>query len=73
MTPTDVPQHVVPLWRLNVLRAAYLLMIIGLAIAYLPNLFAHPPQSTGVIPSFLAGMWVMAWLGLRYPLHSCRC
>jgi len=59
----------VPLWRLHLLRAAYLLMIVGLAIAYLPNLFVHPPQATGVVPSLLAGFWVMAWFGLRYPLR----
>ena len=69
MTDQSDALPAVPLWRLNVLRAAYLLMIVGLAVAYLPNLFVHPPAASGVIPSFLAGMWVMAWLGLRYPLR----
>lgn len=64
---TEAPA--VPLWRLYVLRATYLLMIVGLGIVHLPNLFVHPPQATGVVPSLLAGMWLLAWLGLRYPLQ----
>ena len=64
--PMEKPE--VPQWRLHLLRAAYLLMIVGLAVAYLPTLFVHPPQAAGIIPSMLGGMWVMAWFGLRYPL-----
>ena len=59
----------VPLWRLHLLRATYLLMIVGLALTYLPALFVHPPQASGIVPSLLAGIWLLAWFGLRYPLQ----
>ena len=59
----------VSLARLYVLRAMYLLLVIGGAIVFLPQLIGHEPTARGVIPSMLAGVWVLACFGLRYPLQ----
>jgi hypothetical protein len=58
----------VSLARLYVLRAMYLVLVIGGGIEFLPQLIGHEPTARGVIPSMLAGMWVLACFGLRYPL-----
>ena len=59
----------VSLTRLYVLRAMYLLLVIGGAIVFLPQLIGHEPTARGVIPSMLGGLWVLACFGLRYPLQ----
>lgn len=59
----------VPLWRLYVLRATYLLLIVGLGATIVPQLFDHEPTARGVIPGVLSGLWLLAFLGLRYPLQ----
>ena len=59
----------VSLARLYVLRAMYLVLVIGGGIVFLPQLIGHEPTARGVIPSMLAGMWVLACFGLRYPLQ----
>jgi hypothetical protein len=59
----------VSLVRLYVLRAMYLVLAIGGGIAFLPQLIGHEPTARGVIPSMLAGMWLLACFGLRYPLQ----
>lgn len=59
----------VSLVRLYVLRAMYLLLVIGGGIEFLPQLVGHDPTARGVIPSMLAGIWVVACFGLRYPLQ----
>jgi len=59
----------VSLARLYVLRAMYLVLVIGGGIAFLPQLFGHEPTARGVIPSMLAAMWLFACFGLRYPLQ----
>ena len=62
------PAHVeseVSLARLYALRAMYLLLV----IVFLPQLIGHEPTARGVIPSMLAGVWVLACFGLRYPLQ----
>ena len=59
----------VSLARLYVLRAMYLLLVIGGAIEFLPQLIGHEPTARGVIPSMLGGLWVLACFGLRYPLQ----
>ena len=46
----------VSLTRLYVLRAMYLLLVIGGAIVFLPQLIGHEPTARGVIPSMLGGM-----------------
>jgi hypothetical protein len=59
----------VSLARLYVMRALYLLLIIGGGIQFLPQLIGHEPTARGVIPSMLGAMWVLACFGLRYPLQ----
>jgi hypothetical protein len=59
----------VSLVRLYVLRAMYLLLVIGGGIVFLPQLVGHEPTARGVIPSMLGGLWVLACFGLRYPLQ----
>ena len=59
----------VSLTRLHVLRATYLLLVIGLGAMIVPALVAHPLTSRGVIPSLLGAVWLLAFLGLRYPLQ----
>jgi len=59
----------VSLARLYLLRAMYLVLVIGGGIAFLPQLFGHEPTARGVIPSMLAAMWLLACFGLRYPLQ----
>src|SRR3954462_9764041 len=59
----------VSLARLYVLRAMYLLLVIGGGIEFLPQLIGHEATARGVIPSMLAGMWVLACFGIRYPLQ----
>lgn len=60
--------HEVPLWRLYVLRAMYLLLVVGLGGMIVPEILSHEPASRGVIPSLLGALWALAFLGLRYPL-----
>src|SRR6195952_2575077 len=59
----------VSLVRLYVLRAMYVVLVIGGGIVFLPQLIGHDPTARGVIPSILAGMWVLACFGLRYPVQ----
>jgi hypothetical protein len=67
-TDARPPEDEVSLARLHVLRAMYLLLVIGLGGMILPELLSHEPASRGVIPSLLGAVWVLAFLGLRYPL-----
>ena len=71
VTPStaDPIESEVSLTRLYVLRAMYLLLVIGGAIVFLPQLVHHEPAARGVIPSMLAALWVLACFGLRYPLQ----
>jgi hypothetical protein len=55
--------------RLYVLRAAYLLLVVGLGAMIVPDILSHDPLSRGVIPSLLCALWALAFLGLRYPLE----
>ena len=59
----------VSLARLYVLRAAYLLLVVGLGATIVPSLIDHAPAARGVIPSLLGGLWLLAFVGLRYPLQ----
>ena len=71
VSPSAPPNvdHEVPLWRLNVLRATYLLLVVGLGATIVPQLFDHEPTARGVIPGVLSGLWALAFVGLRYPLQ----
>ena len=58
----------VSLARIYVLRATYLLLVIGLGGMIVPDVVSHPVVSRGVIPSLLGAVWVLAFVGLKYPL-----
>ena len=51
------------------LRATYLLLVVGLGATIVPALIDHAPIARGVIPSLLGGVWLLAFVGLRYPLQ----
>jgi hypothetical protein len=55
--------------RLYVLRATYLLLVVGLGATMVPPLIDHAPMARGVIPSLLGGVWLLAFIGLKYPLQ----
>ena len=59
----------VSLARIYVLRATYLLLVIGLSGMIVPDVVSHPVISRGVIPSLLGAVWVLAFVGLKYPLE----
>ena len=59
----------VSLFRLYVLRAMYAVLVIGLGGMIVPEIVSHPLISRGVIASLLGAVWLLAFLGLRYPLE----
>jgi hypothetical protein len=59
----------VSLARIYVLRATYLLLVIGLGGMIVPDVVSHPVIIRGVIPSLLGAVWVLAFVGLKYPLE----
>jgi hypothetical protein len=59
----------VSLVRLYVLRAVYLLLVVGLGAIIVPVILSHEPMARGVIPSLLGAVWLLAFIGLRYPLQ----
>jgi hypothetical protein len=61
--------HEVSLVRLYVLRATYLLLVIGLGGMIVPDVLSHPVITRGVIPSLLGAVWLLALVGLKYPLE----
>jgi hypothetical protein len=63
------PQAEVTLFRLYLLRATYLLLVVGVGAIILPPLLSHETVARGVIPSLLGAVWLLAFLGLRYPLQ----
>ena len=73
MTDTDValtadPPSEVPLWRLYLLRAVFLLFAV-LGFLVHPQWIIDPsPTNRGMILGFTGGLWVMSFFGLRYPL-----
>ena len=58
----------VSLFRLYVLRAMYGVLVVGLGAMIVPVILDHELTSRGVIPSLLGAVWLLAFLGLRYPL-----
>lgn len=61
-----------PLWRLNLLRAFYLLITVGLAVTWGPGLLVHTDswaQRQGVLGSLMIAVSVVCLMGLRYPLQ----
>lgn len=57
--------------RLNVMRFGYAFMGVGLVIVRWPRLIDAPslPLMEGVVTCLLAAMSLLAFLGLRYPMH----
>ena len=61
-----------PLWRLHLLRAFYLLITLGLANSFLPVMLQHTDlwaQRRGEMAAMLSGLAILCLWGLRYPLQ----
>jgi hypothetical protein len=59
----------VSLFRLYLLRAGYLLLIVGLGGLIVPQIVSHPITDRGVIAALLGAIWTLALVGLRHPLR----
>ena len=59
----------VSLLRLYILRAMYLVLVVGLGAMIVPEIVSHELTSRGVIPALLGAVWLLAFLGLKYPLE----
>ena len=62
----------VSLWRLYLLRAMYLIIVVGLGIEIWPGIIHHQTPwelMYGVVQCVLAAVSLLAILGLRYPLQ----
>jgi len=60
-----------PLYRLYLMRAGYLLMGVGIAVVKWPQVISHGnnwPLYEGVVACILTAMSLLAFLGLRYPV-----
>jgi hypothetical protein len=70
IVPATTTTREVALWRLYLLRAGYLLLVVGMGGRVWPALFHHHPWSLmqGVANCMLAAMTALAALGLRAPL-----
>jgi hypothetical protein len=68
-TPQANDADDVSLVRMYVLRATYLLIVVGLGAMIVPDVLSHPLASRGVIPSLLGAVWLLSCVGLRYPLQ----
>ena len=59
----------VSLARVYVLRATYLLLVVGLGTSIAPQLIDHAPSARGVISSLLTAVGLLALIGLKHPLQ----
>lgn len=59
----------VSLRRLYILRAAYLLLIVGLGAMIVPGIVSHSLSERGVIAALLGAVWLLAFVGLLHPLR----
>jgi hypothetical protein len=62
----------VSLFRLNVMRVYYLILVVGIGIIFWPDLLSHDAESGrrfGGAYSMLATASLLAVFGLRYPLQ----
>jgi hypothetical protein len=67
---TTPPVDALPVWRLNLLRAMYLLMAGGLGVVMWPQVLHHDTEWAlrfGHTGALLAGIGALSVLGLRYP------
>ena len=69
LLPNEPADGEVSLVRLYILRAMYLVLVIGLGAMIVPEIVSHQLTSRGVIPALLGAVWLLAFLGLRYPLE----
>jgi hypothetical protein len=67
--PRDAAQGEVSLFRLYVLRAMYVVLVVGLGAMIVPEILGHELTSRGVISSLLGAVWLLAFFGLKYPLE----
>ena len=67
--PREIAEGEVSLLRLYVLRVMYLVLVVGLGAMIVPELVSHELTSRGVIAALLGAVWLLAILGLRYPLE----
>jgi hypothetical protein len=61
-----------PLWRLHLLRAFYLLITVGLTSSFLPVMLQHTDlwaQRRGEMAAMLSALAIFCLWGLRYPLQ----
>ena len=60
-----------PLWRRNLMRVGYLVMVGGLAVTKWPQLADHATWGLkeGTVVCLLVAMSALALLGLRYPVR----
>jgi hypothetical protein len=68
----EVAMHEISAFRQNLLRATYLLMLVGLAIEIWPGVINPPPDlalARGVVRSLLMGVSLMAAIGIVYPVR----
>ena len=61
-------EHEVSLVRLYVIRVTCLATVIAIGLDDLPALIWPDPVGRGMITCILGGLWVMALIGIRYPL-----
>ncbi len=65
----DADSGDVSTFRLTLVRGAFLLAAIAGCVFVLPGVIRPDPAARGMFESMIAGLWVCAFLGLRYPLR----
>lgn len=68
----EAPDDAVPIWRLNALRAGYLLLAVGMGAQVWPAILLRADGwelMEGVVQCMLGAMSLLALLGLRRPLR----
>ena len=63
------PDREVPLWRLHLLRVMFLVFVVGGFLVHPQWMLDPSPTARGMTDGMLAGLWVMSFFGLRYPLQ----
>jgi hypothetical protein len=62
----------VSLFRLYLLRAMYLLVVVGLGVFVVPGIVRHAGHrelAQGIVDAMLLAFWLLCMIGLRYPLR----
>ena len=62
----------ISLFRLYVLRATYLFIVVGLGVTIWPSVLSHTPEwplMSSVVSCLLAGVSILAAVGIFYPLQ----